>query len=193
MKHNFGPKFEKTIKEKGHIDAHEVEEYIKDISNNNIEAFESLYKITKSSVYGFALSLLKNVEDAEDVMHDVYIKIYANAGEYKNEGKPMAWILTITRNLAYSKLRSNKHTENIDDLVDMLGRNDHVTVENKLLLNVVFKEVSDEERNILLLHIVAGLKHREIARFMNIHLSTALSKYHRAIKKLRLGLEEKGE
>ena len=45
--------------------------------------------------------------------------------------------------------------------------------------------LSAEERDVLILHAVAGMKFREAARFMEIPLSSALSKYHRAIKKIR--------
>ena len=98
----------------------------------------------------------------------------------------MAWILTITKNVAYNKLKMRKHTENIDEMLEILASNENITVENKIILEIAFKNITDEERNILVLHIVAGLKYREIAKFMNIPLSTVLSKYHRAIKKLKL-------
>ena len=52
--------------------------------------------------------------------------------------------------------------------------------------------LSDEERQIVVLHAVAGFKHREIADIVELPLPTVLSKYHRALKKLRAFLE-KGE
>lgn len=55
------------------------------------------------------------------------------------------------------------------------------------------RELADEERQILMLHAVTGMKHREIAELLQLSLSTVLSKYHRALKKLRkcLGGEER--
>ena len=61
-------------------------------------AFQEIYQHTSSAVYGFALSILKNRHDAEDVMHDTFLKAYSGAITYKPMGKPLAWILTITRN-----------------------------------------------------------------------------------------------
>ena len=50
------------------------------------------------------------------------------------------------------------------------------------------EQLKEEERNIVLLHLLWGFKHREIATILNSNLSTVLSKYHRAIKKLK-GME----
>ena len=81
-----------------------IENYIKDISKGDKEALSKLYEVTKSSVYGFALSILKNMHDAEDVLQEVYVKIYENASLYQANKKPLAWILKITKNL------KNSHT-----------------------------------------------------------------------------------
>ncbi len=48
----------------------------------------SFYHLDKGSVYGFALSMLKNTEDAEDVLQDTYLSIYASASGYRSMGKP---------------------------------------------------------------------------------------------------------
>ena len=53
------------------------------------------------------------------------------------------------------------------------------------LLTECLKNLSDEERQIVMLHAVSGFKHREIARLLEMPLSTVLSKYNRAMKKLR--------
>ena len=47
------------------------------------------------------------------------------------------------------------------------------------------EKLTDEEREIVMLHAVAGFKHREIAHMMDMALATVLSKYHRAMKKLQ--------
>lgn len=57
--------------------------------------------------------------------------------------------------------------------------------EDKIVLEAALDILSEEERNIVLLYAVTGLKHKEIAESLGLSLSTALSKYHRALKKLR--------
>ena len=78
---------------------------IEKISHGDTDAFRDLYESASKSVYGFALSILKNRFDAEDVLQDTFLRVYANASGYKAKGKPMAWILRITRNLALTRLR----------------------------------------------------------------------------------------
>lgn len=172
-------------------DKYVLEECIKNIALGYEDALVKLYEITKMSVYGFALSILKNVHEAEDVLQDVFIKIYDNAYSYQKSGKPMAWILTITKNLSLMKIRSKKHMIDIDEIVEVIpSKSNYDVSESKLLLIAAFKHISDEERNILMLHVVSGYKHREIAKLLDMSLSTVLSKYNRAIKKMRKVMSE---
>lgn len=59
-----------------------------------------------------------------------------------------------------------------------------------MVLQTVLSRLSVEERQIVILHSVEGFKHREIAQILDLPLGTALSKYHRALSKLRKMLEE---
>ena len=62
--------------------------------------------------------------------------------------------------------------------------------EQRVLVEMLFKHLTDEEKQILVLHAVSGMKYREIASFMDIPLNTVLSKYHRAVKKLKERITE---
>ena len=88
-----------------HPDAKELEEALELIAKGDRDALIRFYESTKAAVYGFALSILKNVQDAEDVLQESYLRVYAAAESYKPNGKPMAWLFTITRNLALMKIR----------------------------------------------------------------------------------------
>ena len=61
--------------------------------------------------------------------------------------------------------------------------------DERALLQGALASLADEERRIVLLHAVTGLKHREIAALLELPLPTVLSKYHRALKKMRSFLE----
>ena len=61
--------------------------------------------------------------------------------------------------------------------------------EERVLLQQALATLGEEERRIILLHAVTGLKHREIAALLELPLSTVLSKYNRALKKMRAYLE----
>ncbi|MBQ3126739.1 MAG: hypothetical protein IJC15_06680, partial [Clostridia bacterium] len=78
-------------------DAEHLEALIARTAAGDTAAFAALYDATRSAVYAFALSVLKNSHDAEDVMQDCYVAVYTSSTAYRANGKPMAWIITITR------------------------------------------------------------------------------------------------
>ena len=85
--------------------ADELDRCIERVAMCDRDAFAVLYRSTSGAVFAYALSVLKNRQDAEDVLHDCYVNIYQTAQAYRSEGKPMAWIMTVTRNLCLHKLR----------------------------------------------------------------------------------------
>ncbi|MGM9681563.1 MAG: RNA polymerase sigma factor [Eubacteriales bacterium] len=174
--------------------AEKLDEYLNQIADGDREALAAIYQATSECVYGYALSILKDPNDAQDVMQDCYLSIYSSAHLYQSRGKPMAWILTIVRNLCLKNMRGRTKTVSIDDedRNPDLPENTGLSVEDRMTLSFCMRQLGDEERQIVVLHAVSGLKHREIASLMNLPLSTVLSKYHRAIKKLK-DAWEKGE
>ncbi len=169
-----------------------LDAYLIRISNHDSEAFAKFYEMTKASIYAYALSVLKNSHDAEDVLHDCYIQIHAAAANYKSSGKPMAWVMTIAKNLCLQKIREHKKASDIpqEDWEKYITERVEMSVEDKLVLKLCMEKLTDEEREIVLLHVVAGFKHREIARFEDMLVATELSKYNRAIKKLKTHWEK---
>lgn len=170
------------------------ENLITRMAGGDRNAFRELYQQTSGAVYGFALSILRNHEDAEDVMHDTYIKTYTSAVTYKPMGKPLAWVLTIVRNLAYNKIRAGKVSEDLAQYEYSLGMEDYVdeadAITDRMVLMQAMKILDFEERQIFVLHAATGLKHREIAEILDLPTGTVLSKYSRALKKMRKEIEE---
>lgn len=171
------------------MDPHDLEELLRQIALGSQQAFEELYRATDSAIYGYALSLTKNHHEAQDVMMDTYLKIRCAAHLYMPMGKPMAWILTITKNIARTKLRSAGRQIPLDDLGETTPSFDRDS-EEAVALEQAMKVLGDQERQILILHAVTGLKHREIAEMLGMPLATVLSKYARSLKKLKKALEE---
>lgn len=165
---------------------------IKDIAGGDREALAALYTQTRAAVYGFALSMVKNPADAEDVLQDTYLQAWQAAGGYRARGKAMAWPLTIARNLSLDRLRQQGRVSSLDaeEALDHLAERPAVTAEDRMLLGALLTALEDQERQIVTLHALAGLKHREIAGLLALPISTVLSKYNRALKKLRLAWKE---
>ena len=159
------------------------------------DAFRQLYHNTDRTVYSFILSILKNPQDAEEVMQETYLKIWTSAASYHSQGKPLAWMFTIARNLCYMKFREQKHQADmgLDDLNGEETGEVCLPLENladAMVLKSALEILKEDERQIVLLHASAGLKHREIAADLQMPLATVLSKYNRAIKKLKQYLRE---
>ena len=171
-----------------------LDHYLAEIATGNQEALADLYRQTKASVYSFSLALLKNAQDAEDVLHDCYVQVYLAAESYQSFGKPLAWILTIAKNLCRKKLREQTHSSDLpeEDWLSSLPAPEQLGTEERILLQSCLSRLSEQEQQIVVLHAVSGFRHREIASLLSLPLSTVLSKYHRAIKKLQHYLREEG-
>ena len=172
-------------------DNRRLEDWIAAMAQSDKTALSELYLKTRSAVYGFALSILRNPQDAEDVLQDTYIRLYASAGSYRAQGKPMAFVLTIARNLSLMKLRQRgRAAELSDEGWAALPATGSMAPEERLLLQSCMNRLADTERQVVVLHAVAGLKHKEIAELMHLPLSTVLSKYNRAVGKLKSFYQE---
>lgn len=169
------------------------EELIVRIGRDDRSALEELYALTERALYSYVLAIVKNPYDAQDIVQDTYLKVRASAHLYQKQGKPMAWLFTIARNLAMDLFRQNSRLseKGTAELADMAEYSYVTELTDRLVLETAMKILSERERQILLLHLVAGLKHREIASDLRIPLSTVLSCYHRTLKKLKRYLEGK--
>ena len=164
-----------------------LDELIEKIAAGDRDALALLYEQTNKSVYGFALSILKDTHDAQDVLQDCYLRIYSAADSYRSQGKPMAWILTITRNLCLKcRQAHSKCAPMPEEDWNFIPQEDaEFSAGDKMTLSLCMKSLSDVGRQIVVLHAVSGLKHREIAALLKMPLPTVLSNYNRPIKKLQ--------
>ena len=177
--------------EYGVPDPQQLEELMAGLATGDRESLAQLYHRTRAAVYGLALSILGSGHDAEDVTQDTYVTAWEKCHLYRPQGTPMAWLLTITRNLARMKLRDRGRTQDLgeEQWHAIPAQSPSVTPEDRAVLEAALSILSDQERQIVMLHAAAGLKHREIAKLLELPLPTVLSKYRRALSKLKNKLE----
>ena len=187
-----------TLEEAVAYDKLSDEKLLLRVAQGDKEAFQRLYQNTDKTIYGFILSILRNPQDAEEIMQETYLKIWTSAAGYKSQGKPLAWMFTIARNLCYMKFRDQKREADIGlsdlsegELGEFCPQIEYAA--DKMVLKAALHILNEEERQIVLLHTTAGMKHREIAADLEMPLATVLSKYNRAMKKLQKHLREEGE
>ncbi len=164
---------------------------ILDIATGQPDAVARLYEKTHKSLYGYILSITRHPHDAEDALQDTYLAVYRSAADYKPKGKPLAWLYTIAKNAARMKRRKRGDHLSLDETLhedEAFAKIDNT--EERLVLETALTQLSEEERQIVLLHALSGLTNREIASLMGLPLNTVLSKHHRSMKKMRQYLEK---
>lgn len=169
-----------------------IERALSQIATGDTDAMGTLYELVSTDVYAYALSKCQNREWAEDLMHDTFVQIYKNARQYHSYGKPLAWIFTIELNLFRRMRVTESRVGQLDDEIELAAEDSDFSerVVNQQFIIELFSILEEDEREIISLHIVSGLKHREIATLMKKPLSTVLSRYNRALKKLQLKVTE---
>lgn len=151
------------------------------------ETFEKLYYKYHKLIFSIIYHKVFDFHVTEELVQDTFIKIIESIDQY-NGGNFKYWILTIGRNIANMYLRKElknkekmKHySENIYE-EDTIDYND---VASKLLEDIR-KLVDHEVYEIIIMHLVQGLKFKEIAEIKNETTSAILGKYHRAMKLIR--------
>ena len=172
-------------------DRHELQQLLLGIAGGEREALAELYRRTRTAVYGLALSYLKNAHSAQDITQDVYVQVWDCAEQYRPTGSPMGWLLTVCRNLCQMRLRREERGAMLseEEWDAIPAQESGLDAEERILLQHALAAIGEEERRIVLLHAITGMKHREIAALLELPLATVLSKYHRALKKMRAYLE----
>ena len=168
-----------------------LERLLTGVAAGRQEALAELYHCTRTAVYGMALSYLHNAHDAQDLTQDVFVRVWDHAVQYRPGGSPMGWLLAVCRNLCLMHLRSeSRHAPLSDEEWDAIPAEETgLSADERTILQKALAGLAGEERRVVLLHAVTGLKHREIAALLELPLATVLSKYHRALKKMRSFLE----
>lgn len=100
------------------VDTGIIEKMIANVGLGDRLAFSSLYDATSAKLFGVALRVLNDRADAEDVLQEVFVKVWRNADRYAANGlSPMTWLITIARNTAIDRLRERKAPTDGDEAV----------------------------------------------------------------------------
>lgn len=169
-----------------------TDQLMRQVAAGDDQAFAQLYICTQHAVYALLLSLVKDPASAEDLMQDTYISVRQSVESYIPQGKPMAWIFTIAKNLAYQELRRVKKqgVDNYDDNENLSGEDKISQAIDNIVLRSALTILEERERKIVLLHVAAGMKFVEISSLTETPLGTVLSSYHRAMRKLQKSVRE---
>jgi RNA polymerase sigma-70 factor (ECF subfamily) len=155
------------------------------------EALEALFRAFETPVYNLARRMLRNAEDAEDVLQDTFLEVVRSIKQYRGEGHLWGWIKQIAASKALMRIR-REHVRAADELQDeMIGRAGPAgAVGAGIDLERAFEDLSETSRAVVWLHDVEGYTHEEIAEMMGKTVSFSKSQLARAHTKLRRKLGE---
>jgi RNA polymerase sigma-70 factor (ECF subfamily) len=148
------------------------------------------------AAYNLARWLLRHEHDAEDAVQDAFLRAHQAFDRFRG-GDGRAWLLTVVRNVCYSRLRELKRgakPEAFDD--ELHGSPDHHAEANAIAwsetksaqLQQALEQLAPEFREVIVLHELEGLAYREIAAVTEIPIGTVMSRLARARQKLQAEL-----
>jgi RNA polymerase sigma factor (sigma-70 family) len=164
---------------------HEFKEIIDGCVRGERVAQDRLYKKFSSLLFGICLRYAGNRMEAQDVLQEVFVKIYNNIGSYNHEGSFEGWLRRIAVNTSITNYRKNlKHAyqKDVDDL--MKTHEEPATFED-------FEFTAEEMmqcierlpigyKTIFNLYVIEGFMHKEISEMLNIDVNTSKSQLSRA-------------
>jgi RNA polymerase sigma factor (sigma-70 family) len=156
---------------------------------------DMLYKKFSSLLYGICLRYAKNKMEAQDVLQEVFVKVYNNIHTYHHDGSFEGWLRRIAVNTSITHYRRNLKHAYQDDI-------DEVVMRNEEPVGVADLEFTQEEmmsciaklpvgyKTVFNLYVIEGFMHKEIADMLEIDVNTSKSQLSRAKTYLQRELAE---
>ena len=155
------------------------------LRSGRLEALEAVYLDLRVPVMTVIVRIVRDRDLAEDLTQDVFVKLWQSPpGEVVRS--PRAWIFRVAHNLAVDALRRPGQTE-LPEHAAAAGSTE--SVDTRLDVEAALMKLEARDREIVSLHLNAGLRFREVAQAMQLPLGTVLWRYSRAIGILRAQLD----
>lgn len=158
------------------------------------EAFAAVYRATSKKLWGVVVRILPRREIAEDVLQDVYVRIWERAGSFDPaKASPITWMATIARNRAIDEIRRNRPVTSIEDAPQTLELADDTPdpldsaqqTDELRRLKVCLEGLEPEKREMVLLAYYSGLSRDELAQRFAHPVNTIKTWLHRSLAQLR--------
>jgi RNA polymerase sigma factor (sigma-70 family) len=168
------------------------------LKNRDVNAFEMLYNNYSKAVFAVIVKIVNSREIAEELIQDVFLKVWNNIGTYDNsKGRLYTWLIGIARNLSIDTLRSKDYKKNTYKSLDYIndvsynepGEEDHKAIELEGI-NKYLEKLKEEQRVLIELAYFQGLTQKEISEQLSISLGTVKTRIRSAMMKLRELMKE---
>ena len=166
------------------------------LKNKDESGFNYLYDNYSAALYGVVLRIVIFTDDADEVLQDVFVKIWNSSAQYDSaKGTLYTWMLNIARNTAIDKLKSKNFQNNLKNqsIPDFVNNNKSLSIEQPDHFNEiqhVVNKMKDDFKDIINKSYFEGYTQQEISDKMNIPLGTVKTRTRAAFVELRQLLKE---
>jgi len=172
-------------------------ELLRGIAGGDRRSFEEFYDRFSGVMFSTAYRVLNNEEAAEDVLQDVFVFIWDNAPLYNPaRGKPMTWVLTLTRHKAIDRLRAiqrqsrlrqefQHESETFEQFNTGSSLDEIASAETGRLVRDVIRTLPKDQREVIELAFFQSLTHTEISQRLKTPLGTVKARIRRGMISLR--------
>ncbi len=174
------------------------EELIARFQNGDEYAFEEIVHRYKDRLLNFVFRFLGQIDEAEDIVQDTFLKVYKNRDAYENIARFSTWIYTIAGNLAKTELRKRKRRRvfsisrmGVDEKeyeIPSTGKSPEENTEgnfNEKMIQAAIEKLPEKFRTVIILRDIQELSYDDISKIIGVPLGTIKSRVNRARLKLR--------
>jgi len=180
------------------VEKHDDNNLIQSLQKGNVAAFDSLFEVYSPKLYGFALKYFKNEGDSEELVQEVFVKVWENRQKLKSELSFKSYLFTIALNqirkhfnkkaisLRYiQSLQQDPEFENIQPIYDC----NYESILQQI--NLIIEQMPPRRREIFLKSKLEGKSSKEIATELNISAGTVDNHVSEALRFIRSRLTNK--
>ena len=176
-----------------------IKELVSSAKSGNKKSFDKLYEITHNDVWYNCLSLLKDEENAKDIMQETYITAFLKLDTLNDEQKFCGWIISIAVNKCKNKLKGKVEYQIDDEVLITEAETDELmlpeeyitkTEKRKVLLQIMEDTLSFNQYQVVLMFYFNELSIAEIAQALEISEGTVKSRLNSSRAKMKTAIED---
>ncbi|MBD3420399.1 MAG: sigma-70 family RNA polymerase sigma factor [Chitinivibrionales bacterium] len=156
---------------------------------------EQLYEKYSPWVLQRCMRYTRHKQEAEDLMHSIFLKILQKFHTFRNEAAPFTWIYRITVNLCLNHVRRQWRETTLDEpILDHASFNTkgYKTIESRIIWKEILQGFSTQTKRIVFLSVYEGLSQNEIAETIGVSRKTVQKKWSQFLEKMKVKLERDG-
>lgn len=163
------------------------EEIFELLKTNRKLGIEELYKNYSKLVYGVIYSILKNTDETEDVLQNVFVKIFKLDNEKLPTKSHLSWLYSVAKNETINYIKKHSKEKNYESLYEITDNDTEIEkVLDKEYFNKLIENLPQKQQEILSLKIVSNLSFKEIANILNMKIPAVQWHYYKSLNTLKL-------